>query len=319
MRKQLTILILLSLIVTLGGCGKSDKKASSENPIKGKFALASFREGNHVNDTSTYVLRGSELKKISQIASSPVWSPSGSKILTRDKDKNVFFIYDEYGLLIKEIQTLGYPIRFDWFPGEDKIIYVGKEKLNEKWDSICHLLVYDLATDTQQEIHTFVKNQTIFSLFLSPDGSKVVFYAAEDLGKKAPSIMAVIDLQTLQMREYAPKASVLGWFPDGKRFAIETNIKEDGTKFNELLGILGEINVETGEFKIIKNVREYYLDAQLSKDGKYIYYIKGLDTGGQAVFVQPIGSYEEYQVTQPSRFDNGAYSQDFHVSWYQGD
>jgi Tol biopolymer transport system component len=312
---------LCLMVFGLTGCAKKDSKESSlESPIKGKLAVYSFREGNHVNDSALYLVNGSEIKKISDLAGDPVWSPDGSKILASDQNGNSFAVYDENGTVLKKVTVDSRPFIYDWFPSQDKIIYVGREKLNEKWDSICRLFVYDLVSDTQQEIYAFEENQYIYDLHISPDGNKVAFFVSEALGKKARQVMGALDLNTLKVREYKPVASVLGWLPDGKYFIISTNIKEDGTKFNQGFGILGKINIETGNFEIIHNLKGFYLDAKVSKDGKYIYYVRGVDGGGAATFIQSIESQEEFVITTPILVQppNG-YSHDFSVSWYQGD
>ena len=85
-------------------------------------------------------------------------------------------------------------------------------------------------------------------------------------------------------------------------------------------GVLAKVNIETGEFQILRPMPVLSSDTRLSKDGKYIYYPRSGPHGGVGISVLPLDSDKEIPVTTPSYVnDIIKYSQDLQPCWYQGE
>ncbi len=318
MKKLTPIFLLFALTMTAPGCTNAQDEKVEPFPFGGKFVFSSLREGIAIKDNKTYILENGKIREVAGRLGNPKWSPDGKEFIVSAADKHLIYIYTQNGLLREEIPTDGYPVDPQFFPDQKKILYGTKESSNNYKDSLFRIFIYDLETKQSVLVRTFEKNQHLMKLHLSHDGSKFAYSLNDPVHFKAPRELGVFDVQTKKLKTYHPNTfSVVGWYPGDKQMLVWGNRKESGNSYNDRFGVLGIIDVESEEFKVLREESHFYSFRSLSKDGKYIIYTRNFKKT-QCIFVNELATDKEYQVTYPQSIGStGYFSKDDYADWYQ--
>jgi Tol biopolymer transport system component len=325
MTKKFSLVPILVFCLFLSACSNRGLGQKQDSPIKGKFAFYSLREGDSVKYWATYILEKGKIRKLPDKVANAIWSPDGTKLATattKITKENFIRIYNQDNSLLKETKILYHqPVTLDWFPDGKKIVYVAGEKFSSVLSEIFYIVIYDLEKDTHQEIKVFERNEGISWIYISPDSQRIVFSITPAYGHSGiQDNIYVLELGTNFLKKLIPKAFPLGWFPDSTHILVQTNTMPDGKRINYANGVMAKVNVQTGDFQILKQTRYLASDARLSRDGRYVYYSRQTPQKGRAIFALDLETDKEYQITK-SIFVNSiiGYSRDMQPSWHQGD
>ena len=313
-RKYLLILIILPFLISACSLSKAETKTS----LPGKFVFWSLREGSSARDWAVYTLVDGKIKKISTKIGYPVWSSDGQLIVAETDRGRLIKIFDLNGNLVKDIAIKHRPFSYAVFG--NKIFYVGVEE-SSGYVAQTYISAIDINNNNELEIFKLAPHEEVFGIYISHDGKKIMYSTGTSVGDKTvePYLYAAsIDGQNI--KRLLPQATPVGWYPDNVHVAVQTNVSPDSKRMNYLNGVLAKVNIETGEFQILRPMPVLSSDTRLSKDGKYIYYPRSGSHGGAGISVLPIDSDKEIQVTTPSYVnDIIKYSQDLQPNWYQGE
>jgi len=252
-----------------------------------------MRDGIGSKYLATYLVKGSTAIKITEDAGVVAWSPDGSQfVLTAPSDKRITF-FDSMGIVKHSFNTTFVPTSIDWYSDGKKIIYVDEEAKKTRLADIFHLMAYDILSKTQTEVLLLENDQTIFNVYLAPNNERAAMTIGSVTNPNIKNRVSVFNLEDKSLKDLSPNARVIGWFPDGVNIAVTTNTKPDGVWIGSPHGVLAMVNVETGEFKIIKEQKYEAWDQKLSKDGKYTVYSNSVPSISchSRFFSSPICSY----------------------------
>ncbi|MFA6142319.1 MAG: hypothetical protein WC738_03385 [Candidatus Omnitrophota bacterium] len=306
-------LILTSLYIAIP-CMANDDVADN---IKGKFTFEGIRNPKLGWGVYVLSLKDAEPKFLGSKMTGPRWSPNGTKIAVSGADG--ILILNENGNIIETIKPMiNYrPQPIEWSPNGDEILYATTRKGEEQKHWRTCLYIYNLKTKQHNLILNLSGKYSILSPSFSPDGKQILVSLTDE-----QSGIYILNKDGSGVEKLRKNAMAVGWFPDGKSICFDTNIGDDGNLMNPKrgYGYLFKYNLEN---KSTEKIREFgfTLDAKLSKDGKYVYYIKPIGRGAHVICVSPIDDEKiEIQITKPVLLGNsGKYSEEFSPDWYQGE
>ncbi|MGH7889517.1 MAG: hypothetical protein ACRENF_03095 [Thermodesulfobacteriota bacterium] len=315
--KRLFFLALLGgVFLSLPSCASS--KAESNNPdVPGRFVFKRAAPGE-VGYPNVYIPKEGVTRKVDVKSTYPSWSPDGQSFASCYLDTKAIYIFDENRNPIKEIKCPFNARDVNWSLDGQKLFYVGAEAKVRKITDTYYLMAYDLKEDKHEKIKGFGLDEEIYRLYLSPDGKRLTFNISSAVNSSVPDFTYLFNLETKEIKKLHSKAHPIGWFPDSRHIAIETNTAPDGTWMNKPHGFVAKLNVETMEFEIIHDNEFHYGQTRLSKDGKYLYYSRNLLKGGRAIFIRSLELNKEVQITKPVPMQGG-FSEDAYPDWYQGE
>lgn len=312
-KKYLFTLMILPFFISACSLSKAETKPN----LPGKFAFWSLREGSSARDWAVYTLIDGKIKKLSTKIGYPVWSSDGRRIIAEADGGRLIKVFDLDNDSVKEIATKHRPFSYAVF--ENKIFYVGVEE-SDGYTTQTYISVIDINDNNEQEVFKLAPHEEVFGIHVAHDGKKIMYSTGTSVGDRTVDpylYVATTDGQNI--KRLLPQATPAGWFADDIHVAVLTNVSPDGKRMNYLNGVLAKLNIETGEFQIIRPLPVLSPYTRLSTDGKYIYYPRSGPHGGVGISALRIDSDKEIQVTTPSYVNSTIkYSQDLQPNWYQG-